>query len=341
MNISRLKHLLLQIFVSCLLSTTCYGEMDVIFSPDSDIQELLIDSINSCNSRMDLAISDLGSGELIQAITDAKTRGVEIRMVVDYQSARPKSSLITHLKEEGFLIKALNGKAGGHMNNNFAIFDDKLLVTGTYNWTNKAPKYSHENVVLIDDPAVIDSYRREFNSLYNEEDHLAWTNPEPRADGRQTAPKKLVEVPIGKVPSPKDIPFPKLAHEDKEKEFVDVTLDELDTLFGPQSTLSEEEQDELWEQQYNGKYVRWYSAVVFRGISQFDWNKLRLSFEVGGEPEVLVVFRPEHQSQILRLGTGDVIAYTARLNKRKGFGSPYRLDDGDLLGKLTKKAPRK
>ncbi|HHT9135140.1 MAG TPA: hypothetical protein ACFYD2_09575, partial [Candidatus Avalokitesvara rifleensis] len=58
------------------------------------------------------------------------------------------------------------------------------------------------------------------------------------------------------------------------------------------------------------------------------------------EPEVLVIFKPEYQQQILWLEKDDVIAYTARLTKRKGLGSLYKLDDGDLVGKLTKKAPR-
>ena len=338
MNTSRFKNLLLQISISCLLSTACHGETDVIFSPANDIQALLINSINGCSGSIDLAISDLGSGELIQALTDAKTRGVEIRMVVDYQSARPKSSLITHLKEEGFLIKALNGEAGGHMNNNFAVFNGKLLITGTYDWTNKAPKYSHDNVVLIDDSSVINSYRTEFDRLYNKEDHLAWTDLKSTPTDKQKTSKKLVEVPLGKVPSPRDVPFPKLAEGDKK--FVDVTINELDALFGSQSTLSAEEQDELWEQQYNEKYVKWYSAVAFGAISQYDWNTLRLSLEIGKEPEVLVLFKPECQQQILQLEKGDVIAYTARLTKRKGMGTLYKLDDGDLVGKLTKKAPR-
>lgn len=338
MSISRFKNLLLQVYISCLLSTACHGEMDVIFSPDSDIQELLVSSINGCSGSIDLAISDLGSGELIQALTDAKGRGVEIRMVVDYQSARPKSSLITHLKEEGFLIKALNGEAGGHMNNNFAVFDGKLLITGTYDWTNQAPKYSHNNVVLIDDPSVINSYRAEFDRLYSKEDQLAWTAPKSTPADKQKTSKKLVGVPPGKVPSPRDVPFPKLAEGDRK--FVDVTIDELNALFGPQSTLSEEEQDELWEQQYNEKYVKWYSAVAFGGVSQFDWNTLRLSLEIGKEPEVLVLFKPEYKQQILLLEKDDVIAYTARLTKRKGFGTLYKLDDGDIVGKLTKKAPR-
>ncbi len=335
-NPTRLRHFFLKVFVSCLISTTSYGEMDVTFSPDSDIQKLLIDSIAGCSSHIDLAISNLGSGELIQTLTDARGRGVEIRMVVDYQSARPKSSLVTHLKEEGLQIRALKGKAGGQMNNNFAIFDDKLLITGTYDWTNQAPKYSYEDVVITDDPSIIDLYRREFERLHAAEDHLAWTDSEPRPTKRTVEPEVQIKAPKGKIPSPKDMPFPELARGDRE--FIDVTIDELDALFDPQSTLSNKEKDARW-QQYEGKYVQWNNAIVHKGLSHFDFYKLRLSSEIGGEAEVVVAFKPEYQPLLAQLREGDVIAYTARLDKRKGLGMLYRLDDGDILGRLIKKAP--
>lgn len=343
MDAPKLKHLLLKLFVSCLLSTTCYGEMDVVFSPDSDIQELLIDNISRSDSRIDLAVSNLISGDLIQALTDARARGVNIRMVVDYQNTRSRPSRVGLLKEEGFKIKALKGGAGGRMNNNFAIFDDKLLITGTYDWTNKAPKYSHENVVILDDPDVIDSYRAEFERLYGEEDLLAWTNPGPGPAqdtlnrGTYTGgPVREVPFAKGEIPSPKEIPLPESARGDRE--FVEVTIDELNKLFGPESTLSRNERNELWKQ-YEGKYVQWNGVIVYKGLTHSDWNTVKLGFDIGESPEVSVIFRDEYVPQLMWIKEGSVIAYTARLNNRKSFGTLYRLDDGQILGKLVKKAP--
>lgn len=64
-----------------------------------------------------------------------------------------------------------------------------------------------------------------------------------------------------------------------------------------------------------------------------------LSFDIRGEAEVLVLFRAEFKPQIMFLKEGDVIVYTARLNQRKGSGALYRLDDGEILGRLVKKTP--
>ena len=53
------------------------------------------------------------------------------------------------------------------MHNKFAIFDGKLLVTGSYNWTDSGERFNHENVVILDDPAVVQRYKDSFEHLYN------------------------------------------------------------------------------------------------------------------------------------------------------------------------------
>ncbi len=308
--------------------------MDVIFAPDSDIQTLLKDRIANTTQSIDLTTANLGPGELTNALTEATARGVEVRIVVDYQSARQKTPLVSLLKEEGLQIKAIKGKAGGQMNNNFAIFDNKLLATGSYSWTNRATKHSHEDVVLIDDNSVIDSYRREFERMFGTEDLLAWAAYE-----KVPKPKERIKAAKGQIPSPKDIPFPKSAHGDRE--FIDVTIDELEALFGPPSTLSEKEKDAAWEQQYDGKYVQWNSVIAAKGLSHLDLHTLRLSSGFGREPEMAVTFRSKYYELLQALRVGDVIAYTARLQKRNNFGTLFKLDNAGIIGILTKKAPRR
>ena len=51
------------------------------------------------------------------------------------------------------------------MHHKFAIFDGKLLVTGSYNWTDSAERVNHENVLFVDDPAVIQRYQAHFERL--------------------------------------------------------------------------------------------------------------------------------------------------------------------------------
>jgi mitochondrial cardiolipin hydrolase len=52
------------------------------------------------------------------------------------------------------------------MHNKFAIFDGKLLLRGSYNWTENAEDYNWENVIILDDTSVVRAYREQFEKMW-------------------------------------------------------------------------------------------------------------------------------------------------------------------------------
>ena len=67
----------------------------------------------------------------------------------------------------------------GTMHNKFCIIDD-LVITGSYNWTYHANK-NHENILMIDEESVVNSYKEEFDRLFDDAipipqpyEHLKW-----------------------------------------------------------------------------------------------------------------------------------------------------------------------
>jgi len=52
------------------------------------------------------------------------------------------------------------------MHNKFAIIDNHLLLTGSYNWTFSANHRNDENLMVIDDPDVISRYQNYFEKLW-------------------------------------------------------------------------------------------------------------------------------------------------------------------------------
>ena len=59
-----------------------------------------------------------------------------------------------------------NGRGSFH--DKFALFDDKVLETGSFNWTANGKKYNHENVIFFTDPKLIKAFRQEFEKLWKE-----------------------------------------------------------------------------------------------------------------------------------------------------------------------------
>lgn len=71
----------------------------------------------------------------------------------------------------------------GTMHNKFCVIDNEV-ITGSYNWTYHA-NVNNENIVIIDEPNIINSYCEQFESLFNDYEpiklpyeHLKWTEVE-------------------------------------------------------------------------------------------------------------------------------------------------------------------
>jgi len=71
------------------------------------------------------------------------------------------------------------------MHNKFAIIDNRILLTGSYNWTFSANNRNDENLMVIDDPEIIARYQNQFINL--------WTNKYSLERTRQLYQKAKVD----------------------------------------------------------------------------------------------------------------------------------------------------
>ncbi len=137
------------------------------FSPNGSVRNQIIKAINECKKTLDIAIFDLTATDILMALEEAKKRGVNIRIIADSRQAKGVHSAVKQLFEDGLKLKITNGKKGGIMHNKFAIFDDKLLITGSYNWTDNAEFRNYENAIFTTDLNLIKNFKAEFNNIWN------------------------------------------------------------------------------------------------------------------------------------------------------------------------------
>lgn len=157
---------------------------DVYFSPNGGIQKRIIDEIDKAKSGIDIAIFSFTSDKVARALAKAKKRGVSIRLIMDSENTKEDYSQWSYLTKNGFNMKLLSGKKRykkdeaeedkwGDMHNKFIIFDgnsdNRLLMTGSYNISESAEKYNHENALFISDKSVIQTYQEMFEKLWAKE----------------------------------------------------------------------------------------------------------------------------------------------------------------------------
>ena len=52
------------------------------------------------------------------------------------------------------------------MHHKFAVFDRKVLLTGSYNWTRSAASENQENLIVTEAPGLVRSFAAEFDKLW-------------------------------------------------------------------------------------------------------------------------------------------------------------------------------
>ncbi len=141
---------------------------DVYFSPDGGIRQRLVRTIQQSRHYIDIAVYQFTSTELASALVAAKDRGVRIRILTDREMIESDGPALRKLRSAGIAIRSLGVVEQSLMHNKFAVFDDRVVATGSYNWTQSAERANYENLVLLDDPEVVAQFEREFQRLWRE-----------------------------------------------------------------------------------------------------------------------------------------------------------------------------
>jgi phosphatidylserine/phosphatidylglycerophosphate/cardiolipin synthase-like enzyme len=154
--------------VGTLQSSPAFTQIETLFSSEVSLKEKLLKEMESATLTLDLAIPEITSLEMAQALVKARQRGVKVRVIADSKLANRRTSKITFLIQQGILVKVLGGKEKGVMNLRFAIIDGKGVFTGSFDWTEALLKWNYENILIIHESVTVVSYQKEFDRLWRE-----------------------------------------------------------------------------------------------------------------------------------------------------------------------------
>ncbi len=141
-------------------------ETEVYFSLYDDPELIIIENIDDANEFINIAMYTFTDREIAQAITRAKDRGVDIKIYLDRSQVNAKyskSRYFVNIAIEDIRISSNNYI----MHNKFAVIDNKIVITGSYNWTASAGERNDENLLVIDDKNIVKKYQNQFNNLWN------------------------------------------------------------------------------------------------------------------------------------------------------------------------------
>jgi phosphatidylserine/phosphatidylglycerophosphate/cardiolipin synthase-like enzyme len=127
--------------------------VEVAFSPDGRAEALVLKVIRAAKTSIRLAGYTFTSPAVVRALTDAKKRGVDVAVVVDYKNNLVESRSNTSRQALNLLV---NAGVPTRTVSVYPIHHDKYIVvdglhveTGSFNYTTAAARRNSENVVVL------------------------------------------------------------------------------------------------------------------------------------------------------------------------------------------------
>ncbi len=131
-----------------------------------DIELHLIKHLSETKERILIAVAWFTNLNISNALIGLEE--VDIDIVLDDNKINRESTAIKNLLDKSIKISFIKDLQKNYylMHNKFCVIDNKVVLTGSYNWTNNA-NTNDENLALISDKDIATSYNMEFSKIKN------------------------------------------------------------------------------------------------------------------------------------------------------------------------------
>ncbi|GBF23308.1 hypothetical protein tpqmel_0712 [Candidatus Gastranaerophilus sp. (ex Termes propinquus)] len=135
----------------------------VYFTPGPDCENNIISRLESAQ-QIDIAVYTITNRNLVNAVIAAHKRGAKVRVITDQAQSEGEYSRVRELIEAGVPVRTNVYVTEQHRieHNKFAIFDEKEMKLGSYNWTSSATKANSESCMFFKQEG------KEFSKRYEE-----------------------------------------------------------------------------------------------------------------------------------------------------------------------------
>jgi phosphatidylserine/phosphatidylglycerophosphate/cardiolipin synthase-like enzyme len=144
------------------------SEIRTYFSKSKDSPENeLIDLINKAKTSIDVAVFYISETEIVSHLCSATERGIKVRIITDREAESTNKNALEQFLRCGIAVKVNTYEGRMHLKN--MIVDDKIIATGSYNYTYGAEHKNEEVLVIIKDKSVAKEWTAKFNEMWNHE----------------------------------------------------------------------------------------------------------------------------------------------------------------------------
>jgi len=132
------------------------SSIEVYFSPRGGCTEAIVRELGNAQSSVLVQAYSFTSAPIAKALVAAHQRGVRVEVLLDSSQKSDKYSEADFLANMGIPTRLDGQHAIAH--NKVMIIDDRVVITGSFNFTRSAETSNAENLLVIRDAALAERY---------------------------------------------------------------------------------------------------------------------------------------------------------------------------------------
>jgi len=148
------------IAISLAIAAASAAEIELYFSPNGGAAAAVVKEIDAAKTSVHVLAYSISEDRITRALVRAKTRGLDVVLIVDPGQQRATYSTAPKIKHSG--VTTLVDRAHALMHNKTLIIDAAVVVTGSMNLTTSGDRQNAENTIVLRNTDAAAIYEDDF-----------------------------------------------------------------------------------------------------------------------------------------------------------------------------------
>lgn len=137
------------------------------YDRQGSIDQAIVPDFDGAKKTVDVAVFDFRLPSLVDAMVRAAQRGVQVRLVTDYEANKDGADYVAAVdKAKAGGIKVVTEHHTALMHDKFVVIDNQILWTGSMNFTPNDAYRNNNNMLRLTNAALIQNYSQIFQRLF-------------------------------------------------------------------------------------------------------------------------------------------------------------------------------
>jgi phosphatidylserine/phosphatidylglycerophosphate/cardiolipin synthase-like enzyme len=157
------------IFIMIFLFSTLYSNENILnqnqtfFLPQqgNEAKDKIVELISASKENIKIAMYNFSYKKFAKELVDASKKGVKVDVILDKEKIKEDDDIYKYFKNNGVNVIIPKKK----LHTKIALFDNKILLIGSLNWTKESFEENYEILLILDDKKIINETNIFFNSF--------------------------------------------------------------------------------------------------------------------------------------------------------------------------------